>query len=365
MRKVFLFSISLVLFGCVKPEPEEVVSLPSHFSLEGTLNGEAFNMTPGENGFYLFTDLADHNQGRVDFAATAAHLTDDLAPWISFELIMDGDEDDFSEDLIDDIEEGELAIGMEPLEEYDVVLYSDNDFTFWSLDDEVVGEGNEFEFGSLNTETITCSTLDCLNEIEIFPINVIECTSSPTFNVINIEQLENGLFALYPPETNNEMDFLAWDVNGETYNTFGNEPLLVEAPGSGVLDVQLFGGFLQSNPYFVVQSFVGFIGDCSFPWIESGIISEEEPIMRVTYYNGNEQLYTSELMCDPDVDQLNDAFFEVLSMEDFNVNENGLPTKKMTFSTKLLLKTDLGNPFGEILELEIEEGSVAFPYHTD
>ena len=87
--------------------------------------------------------------------------------------------------------------------------------------------------------------------------------------------------------------------------------------------------------------------------------------MRVTYYNGNGQLYTSELMCDPDVDQLNDAFFEVLSMEDFSANENGLPTKKMTFSTKLLLKTDLGNPFGEILELEIEEGSVAFPYHTD
>ena len=365
MRKVILFSLSLLLFSCVKPEPEEVVSLPSHFSLTGTLNGEAFDMTPGENGLYLFTDFADHNQGRVDFAATSAHLTDGDAPWISFELIMDGDEDDAPVDLIDEIEEGELDLGINQFQDYDIILTTDNELTIWSLDGDEPEFGEEIEFGSDETESIVCGSLDCENAVIINPVGVIGCTSSPTFNVINIEQTGDDVYELIPPPSNNEMDILIWNVNGTTFNTFSNEPLIVEVPLDGILEVQLIGGLFENNSYVVSQTFVGFENDCLFPFIESGIISEEEPILRVTYYNGNGQLYTSELICDPDIDQLNDAFFEVLSIEDFNVNENGLPTKKMTFSTKLLLKTDIGNPFGETLELEIEEGSIAFPYEDE
>jgi|GEM_PF-2219166 len=105
--------------------------------------------------------------------------------------------------------------------------------------------------------------------------------------------------------------------------------------------------------------------ECDFPFIEAGIVSNEEPLMRIQFRNEFGQLFRSELICDADTEQPEDAFFDLLSIEDFSANEEGLPTKRIVFSTKVLLKSDFGNPFGETIILEIENGSIAFPFELE
>lgn len=369
MRKALVLVLVLFATACTKPEPEVLVQLSPQFSLTGTVDGEAMNMTPGENGFYLYTDVVDYGSGRFHFSAQSMLLNSFEGNSLTFELILDGDEGSSSEDLLDAVQPGEIDLTSSSEGLFDVLFEAEaaNGNFVWATNGGGNQTGNEFTYSPLlGLDPLTCTYTEggCVSVVTIEPVALLACSSSPNIGVINFER--NGVEVIFtPPLFTEQYLFMQWYVNGEEFTTSGNDPLVLPNDESLLFDVDLIGFDLSLSTILLSQTFFTSGLECDFPQIEAEIISNEPPLMRVQFRNEMGQLFTSDLICDPDTEQPADVFFEVLSMQDFGPNENGLPTKRMEFSTKVLLKSDFGNPLGETIILEIENGSIAFPFESE
>ncbi len=366
MKKRLAIILACTAMACTKPEPEQFVQLAPQFNLEGTIDGEEMNMTPGENGFYLYTDVVDYGSGRFHFSAQSILLNSFEGNSLTFELILDGDDNSSSEDLLDALQPGEIDLTSSNGGLFDVLFEAEaagGDFV-WSTNGGANQTGNEFVYSTLlGLDPLTCTYTDggCVSVVTIDPVGFLACSSRPNIGVINFER--NGTEAIFtPPFFTEQYLFMQWIVNGEEFTTSGNEPLVLPNDESLFFGLTLIGFDFSLSPILLSQTFSASGLECDFPQIDAGVISNEPPFMRVQFRDEMGQLFTSDLICDPDTEQPADAFFEVLSMEDFGPNENGLPTKRMEFSTKVLLKSNIGDPLGETILLEIENGSIAYPF---
>ena len=110
MKKLIYIMIAVALTSCLKPDPENLVTLPPTFTVDGTLDSTPFSMSAGVNGMYLFTDYMDYGYGQVEYIANYSNFENQEGEALSFHLMVSGNTDNEAGDLEDHLSVGNVNI---------------------------------------------------------------------------------------------------------------------------------------------------------------------------------------------------------------------------------------------------------------
>ena len=354
----------VVLAGCIKEEPQDLVVLAPSFEVAGTLNGAPFDFTPGGNGRYMFTESRALSGGRAVFEAEIAHLNGENDESLSFIIHFDNAAGESLVDRFTSLDLGEQAL---VLESFDLAM------EFSTLD------GSEIQYSQGGDLEVASSFTLSLNElvgplfiggngpscfansifVQVFPF--IGC--DPSFewgNVVKSEE-EEGFVTLTPPPFTAQYDVVNWVVNGETISQPGGVGVVVENDPDNGLSVELytdevFGG---TTP-FLIQQFLPFFEDeCELPLLQGVLTGSYVPVVEVRYTSPQGARYRSLLACNGP-SQPADAHFTIGAFDDYLPNEAGKATRSVHFSTELVLYPVGPNPGLEPIDLVLTNSRIAF-----
>lgn len=367
MKKLFVI-IGLVVLaaGCRKTEPEPVVSVAPEFRVSGNLDGQEFDMTPGTNCLYMFTESWSNDLGVYDAMTNIAPVNGNGESLI-FRLFSGGGEGTSSVEQLTNLAGEDLSLSM--MENADVSLHlsyaTEGEFTWIVNGNPSAGENLELELQGNEPEMVSIISDEpfCNASIELVFFPQPDCQIARRYGVTNLEvDYEEELLHFYPPTQFAGLELL-WVINDEFIESFGTEivtvPLDFMEDDINVSIVSISNGF-ELFP-LVEQSFHLGNDDCVFPWIDLEMELEMEPYIQVDYISPEGVYFSSSLGCGGDEQPLS-SFFEVLSVSDYELNEEGVPTKRIEFSTSIVLKELFEGPSGEELILELENASIAFAY---
>ncbi|WP_306642311.1 hypothetical protein [Sanyastnella coralliicola] len=369
MRKILIIALCLVaLSACRKEEPESEVHRTPDFEVEGTLNGEAFDMTPGTNGLYMFTESWDNDFGGFE-SITTITVPDSDGMELSFRFIAGDEEIDNTAAHIEGLGESDVALGFE--DEVNTILHlnSEEQEVFWFVNGNAVVDGEDpsvevdpnfpVEIGYLS-DLLCGGSMTCT----VFPI--APCSGDVMIGVINAHiDYEAEEFILFPPVTDPDL-ILLWEVNESFYQTIGMDPLVIPFDPFGFgLEISVSLAITDNGTEFVpfIDQFIELpLDDCQLPWVESEIEREHEPVIQVFFTDEGGNRYSSILECDPLGGQPDESFFTIHTVTPYEANEQGQATLQVDFSTSILLKEESGGPLGEEVLLELQNASIAFAY---
>ena len=177
--------------------------------------------------------------------------------------------------------------------------------------------------------------------------------------------VEAGVLRLFPPAEAPDMQW-EWTVESETYTTTGAAVLELPWSGDDEVDVECepapgadrFGEFRIE---LTVPAEAG--GSCAAPELTLTALLPVtgEAGVAVRYRDATGRWYRSEGACAVAGGQPADAWFEVLSAEDFLTSDQGHATRRCGVVGRLALFPEDG--VGNALLLTVDEGFVAFPLH--
>lgn len=361
--------IAVALTSCLKPDPENLVTLPPTFTIDGTLDATPFSMSAGVNGMYLFTDYIDYGYGKVEYIANYSKFENQEGEALSFHLMVSGNTDNEAGDLEDHLSVGNVNINSNFSQNGNFIfeVVSSNSPWIWS---DATNTTNESVFtientpGLISSVTCTSTSPDCFTSITLQAFVNLECNNVFYVGAINLEHAENNTLKFTPPPSVTNSDTRIWNIDGNDYFTFGNAPLIIPNFGSDALSVVLTTTDPNGIAALVtIQSFSGISFNCPFPQISVGFNQVAEPLMSVQYRDSEGNVYSSISNCDNFLPQPSDAFFTIHSIQPYGENEAGDPTFEVIFSAKLLL-FDITSflPGGDAMWLEIDHGNMAFSY---
>lgn len=373
MKKLgLLFAFAMLLFACKKEEFPENQVVSTAFEAKGNIDGEDFDLTPGTNGLYLYTDVItvsedqylfsahiasedgsnDHGEMRFEWITPSGTLNsqsemlNSLAPQTAFSLDAEyADEATLSwQGDLEDVESFMLN-GMPIMEDVGSLQY-------------FADEGINLSI----TQFDNPSTYIRQSEYNVFPMDA--CSPFHEFATMEIMVSSEGV--VFHPVLEEEEVAIEWQVGGEFVTTLGDEPLVLDdLPPFSPVEVTftiidpLQGAFVTGFENIINLG----AAERTFDAIEFVSFRETGSHMAVYYYPPNSDLeFESHNGCLGILEQPEWAFFEVIEVEDFESNEDGLATKRLTLDGAVQLSAFDAEGNLEIMDLEFESLSIAFPY---
>lgn len=369
--------LSLSLFACEKTEFPENEILDPVFMVNGEINGQAMEFTPGLSGYYLFTDFEETYDGNYELHASIENSNcEDCEPsfglvWISntgefHSNVFDVDQDllNGEYDLDEDGSEEDYYIDISNIvEEFDFVIVNENPVTEGVIE---LVDGPAEDFLSLEFTQGFLPSCECY--LELTNLNDEECT--PSFESIETfsYSIDNQGLATFTPPENQENTQFTWliEIDGEDgieFFTIGDEELSFQF---NLIDPFAFVSLLYIDDdieVFDSKTILAFVpSSCGSHNISMFSVDEtDEPEVMLAYCDGNGNEYFSNPFCLEDAEQDEDSSFEILSIEDYTDNEEGFPTKKIEFLTNCQLFMD-GDFGSETIDVSNLQGTIAFSY---
>jgi hypothetical protein len=191
-------------------------------------------------------------------------------------------------------------------------------------------------------------------------LDVPLCPEFPSPDFVNVVVNDPLTITYYPPASFASYESVLWQVNGVSMQSSGSEPITL--PFENDVPVVIFLSLSQNGVWVpvIVQSIQGLTSNCDTPEVHLTVGVSQAPMIQCIYYDGV-QAYQSYGGCMNTVVQPNEAEFIIESVEPFELNENGEPTVKVTFSAKMML-FDLSIPGGQPQWFEVQHGVIAFAY---
>jgi hypothetical protein len=390
MRKIgSLIIIILVVFisGCQKKEfPAETVSDPV-FKIDGSIDGQVLTMSSGLDGYFLFTDFEETLPGNFELITSLAPYDCDFCG-PSLHFFLNTNTSDWNDEAFDigQLGPGSLEYTQEPDSPDDALgfIYFDE---FENLEDGIIlnigGEDLDFDDGfavfDLDfPDIISFIYIDpgggevfCTSEL-IFDSWIDPCGWEDAFEISSygFESHGDGLVTFYPPETS-EQTFVMWHVDGsdtpfhisesdEPFDWFFEDEIVnITAfvggdfwPPSGYENTQLVNPLAEyeCEPLHLI---LGSVPDDT----------EAEPTIEVVYIDENGEFYSSYPGCFMWAEQPESSYFNVNSVEDFDPNNTGQSTVRLSIDASCHLFLEDSDPADpDFITLESLEGSIGFAY---
>lgn len=360
MKKI-LFALCLISFSaCHKTIPEDDIVLDPAFSIKGSMNGEAFDFSPGADGRYMFT--ANERLGEEAYTfETNIHAIDGSGPQLGFSLFCEGLNS--SEELLLSLPNQTTNL---QLDNQDVMMYlqSDEPNMEWEVQGLTYsGPQIAVPYSFPFSYSFFSSQDNCLFGANVMFFLPMTCSYTGSYNPIVLE-LEDDVITLTPPEFELVASAYTWNINGNNYTTAPGEALNyeMENPIEG-LSIFLFAIdnmgaevplMQQEMPLFNLEQ-------CSIPMVAARQGFQGGANLVLEYVDNEGTEYRSADLCSLASMQPETSFIEITQLSDFETNENNQPTKKIVFNAQVELY-NLNNPLEAPLILELNNASIAFAY---
>ena len=371
MKKLLALIVLVVFAGCSKEEFPENQEPSQAFVISGTIDGEEFDFSPGTNGLFLFTDLDSNEDGNHFFSAhVAAENGNNEFGQLIFELYA-WEEEGSSEEFLNDWSPGNVGLGNAAFES-SVFHYETEASDLSNFEINVNGEVSTELDGELNLlgnpelsiniqQEIQEST--CFRNGQYLFGSYFGCFSSFESSTTEIG-IEEDEISISPPLVPDDA-IVIWNFETleiETVETIGNEPFVLSEANPGLIISYTIEVFYEGELFVSVNETIFNLVDisCEINAVDFEKELIADPVIAVTYINPSGDAYNSLLPCEFVIIQPEDSYVELTSIEDFQNNENGLPTKKVTLNGDLLLFDEEFT--GDIVPIQFENLSIAFPY---
>lgn len=369
MKYLIYIFIAFAFTSCLKSDPEDLVTLPPRFTVEGMLDANPFSMEAGVNGMYLFTDYIEYGYGTVVYNANYSDFENPNSEGLSFHLIVKGDANNSAGDLEEHLSAGNVNLNPESSDFGNFIFEVTSADSPWIWSDGLTtSTASNFTIenspGLVSTISCTSTGPSCFTSTIIQAFVNLDCDNLNYFGAINLEHGDNNTLRFIPPANAENFETLIWSIEGNDYITSGATPLTIPDLGMDEITVVLTTTGSNGNAGVLwLQTFTGVTLNCPFPQITAGFNQIAEPLMRVEYRDGSGNRYSSVSNCDNFFIQPVDAYFTIHSFEPYAENEAGDPSFEITFSTKILL-FDVSSPIpgNTPIWLEIDHGNMAFSY---
>lgn len=370
--KKLLAIIALVVFaGCSKEEFPENQVVSQAFVITGSIDGEEFDFSPGTNGLFLYTDVDSNEDGNHFFSAHVApeNGSEDHGQLI-FELYA-WEEEGSSEEFLNELTPGEIGLGNAAFES-SVFNYETEASDLSNFEINVNGEVSTDLEGELNLSGNPDLTINIQQEVEeatcfrngqYFFGSFFGCFSSFESSSTEIV-IEEDEIIITPPLVPDDA-IVIWNFETleiDLVETIGNEPFVLSEANPGLIISYTIEVFYEGEFLISVNETIFNLVDISCE-INSVDFEKEliaDPVIGVTYINASGDVYNSLLPCELVIIQPETSFVELVDIEDFQSNQNGLPTKRVTLNGDLLLFDEEFT--GGFVPIQFENLSIAFPY---
>ena len=360
----WIIPVLLVFVACRKPEPPQLVFEDPSFDLNVEMNGQSMNFTPGAEDLYLFTDVHENHSGGIVFESSV-HPLNEPFPSLTFRMIVAQEALEATEDVLDELTLNQHVLDIEDELEYSLSLMMPEDAGYaWSVNGEDI-PGSQAVI-NLDEELFEIELFGespgCDNSMTREGIGILDCIDQPGIDMLNVEFNDEDDLVIIPPSYFNEYEQIFWDISGNSYTSTGDEPLVVTDAnwlfGPSIVALGQTDFFIE---LILIQNIFIQNPDCPFPDFEISAIADHPPLMEVIFVDENGMEFVSNLGCIEGPGQSPLAFFDFVNIEDFVANENGEPTKKVTFDANIELYPIMGLP-GESITFSAQGGSFAFAY---
>ena len=368
MKKLLALIIVVVFAGCSKEEFPENEVRSQAFIVNGSLGGEEFDLSPGTNGLFLYTDVDSNEEGNHLFSA---HVASEDGNHSQGQLIFElhaWEEEGTSEEFLNSLELGEIGTGNEEfssaLLSYETDLDGLSIFEFTVNGESSTEEEGEIELPlAFDTEIIVQQELEggaCIRSGQYTYHSGFACNTNFESSTTRIV-IEDDAVLIYPPLVDDDVQIL-WNFNGIEFVTLGNDEL-----DATEFNEELFFNYsavvLQNSEVMVSfnETVINLINtECELEAVEFEKQLLADPVFAITYISPEQEIFTSLFPCELFQIQPETSFVELLEIEEYEHNENGLPTKRITLNGNMLLFDEEFT--GDFLSLEFQELSIAFPY---
>lgn len=370
-----LFATTLLVASCARKEPP-VTTPPGDpvFKVTGTLAlgdvSEEIDLTPGLNDLYLYTWVEElgHNIWQTN-CEIRSNACDDCGPAMGFSWFADS-----------------------PLNELPSTL-SVGDQSFF---DGLVGEvefdietdGAEFIFISLNGDELdpgeTSFVLSGVDELfdfdlEVSGIDFDGCLTSYNYLGAWYDPCEDfclptlewdfgdDFIEIYPPAGIAGDTEVWWMVGDVPYVTLGDESITHFVDDEVELFISIEPWDFGECNFSSMEAIIPVGGDCSDFEFDFGVDPEPSLLENgifLYYRNAQGDEFTSSGVCEDPwfwFSQSEDSFFEILEIQDYILNDDGIPTKQFSINVDCELIDEEFAPFEEPYSLELS-GTIAFAF---
>ena len=377
MRRFGFYILTLTLLfiaGCTPTEFPEETQTEKIFTMQGSFNGEAISMNPGDDNLYLFTWMEELTPGVWQLNGEVRDADcEDCGETLRLGLITEADSET---DLLNAVAEGDHSFfSPEFSETTTLTLELDSDFsvfTEFQINGETVsvGEGTfdvESELFEEGFEmTLFLFEDECYTTLEYGDVTVPPCDSYINLPLIYWEFIEEDLVAVYPPEDYPSDAFILWSENfGEFELLGGDEPFIVEVNDFTETLVNAVFPVEEYHSHSVYAS-ISSESDCEpieFELYRDNFILSEGVEIE---YNTLDHHFITHTGCESDFEDYEQpewATFTITNVESFDDNENGQATVKYDFSIECeLIDPDDETGDAQVLQLS---GTSAFPIEFD
>lgn len=361
MKKILFVLVLLSASACHKTPPEKEVFLEPVFNLQGSLNGEAIDFTPGIDGRYMFTNRAQLSDGAYRYE-TAIHGIDGSGPKLEFTLLR-SEPGASAEDLLLTLPEQSTNL---LIDEEDLVLHSQSDIPNieWTTQGMTyTGSSVQLPFSFPLSYSFLVADENCFLSANVSFFLPSSCALNGSYEPIRSEMVNDELI-LTPPTSDLEFAFYTWFIDGNTFVTEQGEPLVYTINGIEPINILLVGidNMGTEVPIMQQEMPIFFLSEsCVFPTISANLGVQGESSLMIEYTDESGTSYMSSDLCNSLFSQGEDAHFDVLNVSAFEINELNQPTKKLEFNVQVELFNSL-NPLAEPLILELNNASIAFAF---
>ncbi|NQX91411.1 MAG: hypothetical protein HRT74_04620 [Flavobacteriales bacterium] len=363
--------ITLLLAGCKQEEFPEDQIVSQDFFVQGQIDGQPFDFSPGTNGLFMDTQVEELVEGNYVFSAhIASEDGQGTQGELLFEVIsLNPDYQSSTEAL--------SSIGLGPIN-LNWLEFSGDLNWLYATEDIDVSNGDVFINGELLTNEsgqfegnpgdqyfeVIFESETCVRQGEYFVVPGFQCSPIFEFQTVEFEFVEDEeIVLLYPPV---EDAFVIWNVLGMgEMVSFNGEPVAVPIIG-GITVIQVtFEVFAGDG---LVLSGSENLADFSFEECDPGVIhfaqqlDTVDPVMTVTYISPEGDVHSSFGDCFGAVVQSEDKFIDITNIEDFEMDQNGFETLRFTLNGDINLFNfdDQGNI--NTSDMTFEDLTIAFPH---
>ena len=372
MKRILAFISLVALFSaCSKKEFPEKTVRSQAFVISGLIDGEEFNLSPGTNGLFLYTDVDSNEDGSHLYSAhvAAEDGNNDLGELI-FELHA-WEEEGTSAEFLNQLTLGELSLGNDGFDAA-VINYqtsADNIVNFqFSVNDESSSEqeGELLLSGSQELNLTLQQEVEGVACIRTGQYNFdpsFRCFSSFESSTTEIIIAEDEI-TIFPPLVPDNA-ILIWDFGSieiDNNQTIGNTPFVLEQSDQGLFQNYTVDVFYEGDLLVNINETIFYVTNstCEFPSVDFEKRFIAESVFNITYIQPDGEVYKSLLPCEFTLIQPESAFVDLASIEEYERNENGLPTKRVTLNGNLSLFEEV--LMDDVINIEFEDLSIAFPY---
>jgi PKD repeat protein len=341
MKYIIFIAISLTIFSCKRETYPESTTESPVFKMSGTLDGEPFSLSAGQNGIYLTSDAVQNSYGVYQLHSQFMDVNcQGCLPIFDFQITNNEAQklgDPCNPDVLE-IGEVQIATLASSSNFQEIHFHAPNqpgNEYEWDFGDGNTGNGenphHQYESPGLYTVTLEIGNDSGPDDVVVLTQQILvgmqEFISMP-FNVVNLPgedwQFEYGSL---PPN----LQALSWTINGQEF--FGNN---IEFSGDDDINVCLhfINTSLNQTGFYCLEfdgESNGQISDFfSYQWEGQNLNFGKAECL---YRSPSGSTYTSVT----ELNQNPDSFFEFQSIEDYDAQIDGRLAKKIQTSFDLLM----------------------------